>query len=202
MVQTSYNARTASCNIDSMVTWSPTVQQGDAVGRALFLQAAEFTCPGLTHPQCWLLGMHVSMDSHTNPQCLTVAQQVWSFWCQWMVYVSRTFRVLCPVSAVLSIHPSSLGPFFLFEDGTPLSWDRLVSALTQALASAGIDASGFTGHSFRIGAVTGFVLVLWQAYLQALYMCIYCMIWLLSTLLFCIFNLLYPCKSQPMILMV
>lgn len=74
-----------------------------------------------------------------------------------MIHVGRTSQSLCPVAAMLSylaVRPASLGPLFIFEDGTSLSRERLVAAFTQALTLAGIDAAGYKGHSFRIGAAT------------------------------------------------
>ena len=36
-----------------------------------------------------------------------------------------------------------------FKDGSPLTRERLVKAVQQALAEAGIDTTGSSGHSFQ-----------------------------------------------------
>ena len=46
------------------------------------------------------------------------------------------------------------GPLFVLQDGWPLSRSMLVEKVRQALRRAGIDASEYNGHSFRIGAAT------------------------------------------------
>ena len=45
------------------------------------------------------------------------------------------------------------GPFFQFGDGWYLTREWFVAAMRSALTAAGIDASLYAGHSFRIGAV-------------------------------------------------
>lgn len=42
----------------------------------------------------------------------------------------------------------------MLQDGSPLTRDAFVNAVKQALLSAGIDNSAYSGHSFRIGAAT------------------------------------------------
>ena len=44
------------------------------------------------------------------------------------------------------------GPLFQFSDGRYLTRPRFITALRTALREAGIDATQFAGHSFRIGA--------------------------------------------------
>ena len=46
------------------------------------------------------------------------------------------------------------GPLFRFEDGTALTRPALVREIRRALLAAGVDASPYSGHSFRIGAAT------------------------------------------------
>ena len=100
------------------------------------------------------------MDSRVNPRCLSIRlkrSKCDQFGTGIWVHVGCTFWPLCPVSAMLSylaVCPSSLGPLFIFKDGTSLSRERLVAALSQALALVGIDSAGFTGHSFHIEAAT------------------------------------------------
>jgi len=46
------------------------------------------------------------------------------------------------------------GLLFRFKDGHPLSRQRLVVAVREALQKAGVEQSRYCGHSFRIGAAT------------------------------------------------
>ena len=48
--------------------------------------------------------------------------------------------------------PPRTGFLVLFHDGTPLPWDHLCQELRLTLQATGVDASGYSGHSFRIGA--------------------------------------------------
>ena len=69
------------------------------------------------------------------------------------LYVGAMGCNLCPVAAMLSylaVRPSTPGPF-VHQDGRPLLCPGLVRAV---LASAGVDTSRYSGHSFRIGAAT------------------------------------------------
>ena len=132
------------------------------MGFFAFLRAGEFTCQSLnSFDQSSMLALDdVWVDSHADPRCLTVRLKRSKgdpFGHGVLIYLGRTFQPLCPVAAVLSylaIHSSSPGPFFVFSDGSPLSRDRLVSALSQALKELGLDSSSYKGHSFRIGAAT------------------------------------------------
>ena len=46
------------------------------------------------------------------------------------------------------------GPLFLFKSGQFLTRERLVRAIRAVLQEAGVDASKYCSHSFRIGAAT------------------------------------------------
>ena len=46
------------------------------------------------------------------------------------------------------------GPLFRFSDGKFLTRESLVYRIRTALGSSGIDASKYSGHSFRSGAAT------------------------------------------------
>ena len=68
--------------------------------------------------------------------------------------MATTHNELCPVAAVLSYlvyRHSWETPFFKFSDGSPLTMAKFVSEFCKALSSAGVQADGYTGHSFRIG---------------------------------------------------
>ena len=71
--------------------------------------------------------------------------------------MGKTQNRLCPVAAIsayLAVRSSTLGPFFTFKEGTPLSRELFVARVRSALTVAGIQASQFAGHSFRIGAAS------------------------------------------------
>ena len=73
------------------------------------------------------------------------------------IYVGATGKWLCPVAAVLAYmvqRGSGRGPLFQFSDRRYLTRPRFIMALRTALRDAGIDATQFAGHSFRIGAAT------------------------------------------------
>ena len=70
-----------------------------------------------------------------------------------MVYVGKTGNKLCPVAAITAyLWGTTSGPFFLFEDGTPLTQPRLVEQVRLILCRAGYSPGLCAGHSFRIGA--------------------------------------------------
>ena len=146
-----------SLNFNRVMLWA-----AFCLGFFGFLRAGEFTCPSLEKFDCssMLAVGDVWVDSRTDPRCLTVRlkrSKCDPFGSGVLVYVGRTFRPLCPVAAMLSylaIRPPFPGPLFIFSDGTSLSRERLTVSLAQALRLAGLDASGYSGHSFRIGAAT------------------------------------------------
>lgn len=49
---------------------------------------------------------------------------------------------------------TAAGPYFKFESGLPLTKARFVDGMRSALALAGVQSEGYSGHSFRIGAAT------------------------------------------------
>ena len=58
------------------------------------------------------------------------------------------------VEAFRAIRGSGKGPFFRYQDGSPLTRARLDAAIKRALGRAGADATGISTHSLRIGAAT------------------------------------------------
>jgi len=72
-------------------------------------------------------------------------------------YLGKTSSDLSPVMALLNylvLRGQDGGPLFRLSDGRPLTRQRLVEAVRQALDEAGLDSSKYCGHSFRIGAAT------------------------------------------------
>lgn len=126
-----------------------------------FMRAGEFTCTSMhTETDDTLSAADVYIDSRENPQVLTVFlrhSKTDTFSVGVHIYMGRTRDTLCPVAAVLgylAIRPQRPGPLFIFEDGSPLTRAKLVTQLRDALARAGISTTGYSGHSFRIGAAT------------------------------------------------
>ena len=125
-----------------------------------FLRAGEFTYTQNSLDGYCLSAADISINSRSNPQLLTVhlkqsKTDPYGSGCR--IYLGRTNTIPCPVSAILSYlsyRPSTSGPLFILQDGTPLSRPKLVSSLREALSKAGINASHYSGHSFRIGAAT------------------------------------------------
>ena len=73
------------------------------------------------------------------------------------VYVGRTNSRRCPVAAVVAYMAArghNPGPFFLTQQGRPLTKPRFVAEVRTGLTAAGLDQAAFAGHSFRIGAAT------------------------------------------------
>ena len=73
------------------------------------------------------------------------------------VFIGSTGDLLCPVDAVrvyAARRGSGEGAFFRTANGVPLSKPRFVEMVRSALTRAGIPTSGYSGHSFRIGAAT------------------------------------------------
>ena len=132
------------------------------VGFFGFLRAGEFTVRSTREfdPTAALMLEDVAVDRHDNPTMVRIrlkSSKTDPFRHGVDVFLGRTHRDLCPVSALLAyvaVRPVVVGPLFAFKDGSFLTRDRLVEAVRSALQMAGVDASRFTGHSFRIGAAT------------------------------------------------
>ena len=123
-----------------------------------FMRAGEFTCT--TTADHTLRTSDISIDSREDPQVLTVLlrhSKTDPFGAGVHLHLGRTGETLCPVSAMLgylAMRPGSLGPLFIFENGTPLSKTLLIRYLRDALQKAGVSTDNYTGHSFRIGAAS------------------------------------------------
>ena len=73
------------------------------------------------------------------------------------VFVGRTGNAICPVEAITSyvmVRGADSGPFFRFEDLTPLTKPKFVARVREVLQALGLPYNCFAGHSFRIGAAT------------------------------------------------
>ena len=99
----------------------------------------------------------ISVDQHSDPSMIRVHLRQDPFRHGVDIYMGRTNTELCPKAAILAyvaIRPSSPGPFFIMKDGSPLTRTQLVVAVRQALNTVGLDTTGYSWHSFRIGAAT------------------------------------------------
>ena len=127
-----------------------------------FLRSGELTVPAANQfdPTWHLTPDDIMVDDRINPKCLFVRvkgsktdqtrQGV-------TLCVGRTYTELCPVAAMvayLSVRKMDHGPLFKLQTGQPLTRQKLVDLLKEAVKRAGINAEGYSGHSFRIGAAT------------------------------------------------
>ena len=128
-----------------------------------FLRVGEFTARNTSAPPSpGIIGIHdISRAPGDPPQYLCIHLRVSKtdpFGRGVHIYLGRTNAIICPVAAVLSflvVRPHHLtGPLLQFADGTTLTRSFLITAVKRALATAGIDPSRYSGHSFRIGAAT------------------------------------------------
>ena len=127
-----------------------------------FMRAGEFAVTHVSEfdPTASLCLGDVAVDHHQDPSVVQVRlkqSKTDPFRRGVSIYLGRTQTDLCPVVAILAyiaVRPAVNGPLFVFKDGSFLTRDRLVSAIRRALSSAGIETTGFSGHSFRVGAAT------------------------------------------------
>ena len=129
------------------------------VGFFGFMRAGEFTSRPGEHPAP-LTVEDIAVDDCANPTMVHIhlkRSKTDPFRHGVDIYLGRTGRDLCPVAALLAfmaVRPAINGALFVFANGTPLTRDRLVEAVRCALRKAGVPATGYSGHSFRIGAAT------------------------------------------------
>ena len=127
-----------------------------------FLRAGEICVPS---DSSYDEGAHlnfkdVSVDSMEKPSRLKIrikASKTDPFRQGVDIFVGRTGNELCSVAAALVYmvqRGPGPGPLFQFQDGKPLTWQRFVARVREALTSAGVDCSAYSGHSFRSGAAT------------------------------------------------
>ena len=131
------------------------------LGFFAFLHSGEFTC---TAKGAWISSVlswgDVRVNRHSQPEYLVLLlrySKMNMFGTEVSLYVGVTGCNLCPVAAMLSYlaaRPSTPGSLFVYQNDRPLSHPWLVRAVQSALASAGVDTSRYSGHSFWIGAAT------------------------------------------------
>ena len=119
------------------------------------MRVAEFTLvnAGDFNAKIHLTPQDISIDSQEQLTLMQVrikASKMDQFRTGTSVFLAATGMELCPISAVLCYlaeRARGEGPLFLLKSGD-------LSLFRRVLSVGGIQASAFTGHSFRIGAAT------------------------------------------------
>ena len=127
-----------------------------------FLRAGEATVPTLASydHSVHLSVADVTVDAAAAPSVVSLrikASKTDPFRVGVKIHMGRTGKDLCPVTALLSyIEARGLqpGPLFVRRDGRPVTRQWLVERIREAVATAGLDPTPYSGHSFRIGAAT------------------------------------------------
>ena len=73
------------------------------------------------------------------------------------VIVGKTDSLICPVAAMMAYitrRQGDPGPFFVMEQGEPVTKVWSVQQIRDTLTSLGLPQGDYAGHSFRIGAAT------------------------------------------------
>ena len=151
------SALDARPSFDSTMLWAAC-----CLGFFGFMRSGEFTVPSSNSydSKKHLSVADVSVDSHSNPTTVAVKLRVSKtdqFGTGVTIYMGKTSGPICPVTAMLqylAARPAGDGPLFITAQGTPLTKAWFVSKVKEILGQAGIDASHYKGHSFRIGAAT------------------------------------------------
>ena len=95
----------------------------------------------------------IALDSIKNPTAIrvTIKQSKTDPFCRGInIFLGFTNQPLCPVlsmAAYLVNRSADPSPLFIFQDGTPLSRERLVKAVQSALLQCNIDPAQYNGHS-------------------------------------------------------
>ena len=127
-----------------------------------FLRSGEVVIPtdSAFDPTTHLAYGDIRVDSTVSPTYLEVklkSSKTDPFRMGATIFLGRTQQDIYQVAAVLHymvLRGKDPGIFFRFEDGKPLTRERLVHKMREGLSQAGIDASKYAGHSFRVGAAT------------------------------------------------
>ena len=126
-----------------------------------FLRAGEAVAPDSNFdPSQHLTYTDIAVDNLVDPKHLQInikQSKTDPFRMGVKVWIGRTGGYLCPVAAILSymaLRGPGEGPLFRFQNGSPLTRQKLVNKLREVLQRVGIDCSKYSGHSFRIGVAT------------------------------------------------
>ena len=127
-----------------------------------FFRLGEIVSPpsGTFDPAVHLTPADIAIDSREEPSLVQVHLKVSKTDQERQgisVFIGKTGDDICPVSAIvayLAIRGGSQGPLFLFGDSQPLTKERFVKLIRDALTAIGYDPKVYAGHSLRIGAAT------------------------------------------------
>jgi len=76
------------------------------------------------------------------------------------IFLGYTSSEVCPILEILcyvGVSGPASGPFFLFEDGAPLTKAVFIARVWAALITLGLNCQNYAGHSFCIGVATAVV---------------------------------------------
>ena len=124
-----------------------------------FMRSGEFTLQSPSSPPSVLVS-DVEVDSHVSPSLVRLflrRAKTDPFGKGISIFLGKSGSTLCPVFAILSylaVRPNTKGALLVRADGSPLTRDQFVRLVKMALSAANIDASAYSGHSFRIGAAS------------------------------------------------
>ena len=102
----------------------------------------------------------ITVDNRANPSMLWVRikqSKTDPFRQGVTIALGKTDAQLCPVAALMAymaLRGPGQGPLFRYKDGRPLTRQRLVEDIREALSKCGLNPKEYAGHSFRIGAAT------------------------------------------------
>ena len=126
-----------------------------------FLRAGKAVAPDSNFdPSQHLTYTDIAVDNLVDPKHLQVnikQSKTDPFRMGVKVWIGRTGGDLCPIAAILSymaLRGPGEGPLFRFQNGSPLTRQKLVNKLREVLQRVGIDCSKYSAYSFRIGAAT------------------------------------------------
>ena len=115
-----------------------------------FMRSGEFTCPSMSaFTSDMLTAQDILVDSRAHPSYIVVRLKRSKndpFAVGTRVCIGATNQSVCPVTALLgyltiTIRLKRLGPLFIFQDGSTLSRERLVSSFRQVLADVGVSTA-------------------------------------------------------------
>ena len=126
-----------------------------------FMRSGEFAVRERSSPPP-IQAADFAVDSHVSPSLARVTlrrAKTDPFGKGVEIYFGRTNAPICPVLGLLSymaVRPAtaSSSPLLIHADGSPLTRDQFVRMVRKTLRAANIDQTGYSGHSFHIGAAS------------------------------------------------
>ena len=127
-----------------------------------FFRLGELTVPSDTafDPSRHLSPADVSIDSRDSPSLVRLflkASKTDQLREGVPIFLYKANSPLCPVAALtayIAVRGQTPGPFFRFQDSRPLTQDRFIAPVRDALLYLGLHSANYSCHSFRIGAAT------------------------------------------------